>query len=84
MKLPVYRGCPILDGVNINAFVHSPQMNQFDPTASYTFYLSSYNYVCQGFMVDNHPSARAKPEGKGVVIDHKFHGYHAVSIIYPT
>jgi len=26
-------------------------------------------------MVDNHPSVRAKPEGKGVVIDHKFHGY---------
>jgi len=35
-------------------------------------------------MVDNHPSVRAKPEGKGVVIDHKFHSYHAVSIIYPT
>jgi len=35
-------------------------------------------------MVDNHPSVRAKLKGKGVVIDHKSHGYRAVSIIYPT
>ena len=35
-------------------------------------------------MVDYHPSAKAKPEGEGVVIDHKSHGYYAVSIIYPT
>ena len=35
-------------------------------------------------MVDNHPSAKAKPEGEGVVIDHKSHGYYAVSITYPT
>jgi len=35
-------------------------------------------------MVDNHPSVRVKPEGKGVVVDHKSHGYHAVSIMYPT
>ena len=35
-------------------------------------------------MVDNHPSARAKPEGKGVVIDHKPHGYRAINNIYPT
>ena len=28
-------------------------------------------------MVDNHPSTRAKPKGKGVVIGHKSHGYHA-------
>ena len=32
-------------------------------------------------MVDNHPSARAKPEGEGVVIDHKSPGYCAVTII---
>ena len=30
-------------------------------------------------MVDNHQGARAKPEGEGVVIDHKSHGYHAVT-----
>ena len=35
-------------------------------------------------MVDNYPSARAKPEGEGVDINHKTHGYRAVSIIYPT
>jgi len=35
-------------------------------------------------LVDNHPSAGAKPEGEGVVIDHKSHGYCAVSIKYPT
>jgi len=40
--------------------------------------------VAWGFMVDNHPSARAKPEGEGVVIDHKSLGYCAVTIIYPT
>jgi len=34
-------------------------------------------------MVNNHPSARAKPEGKGVVIGHRSHGYHAVNIILP-
>ena len=34
-------------------------------------------------MVDNHPSVRVKPEGESVVIDHKSHGYHALSIIYP-
>ena len=32
-------------------------------------------------MVDNHPSVRAKPENEGV---DKSHGYHAVSIVYPT
>ena len=32
-------------------------------------------------MVDNHPSARAKPEGKGVVIDHKSHGYTVLDIL---
>ena len=35
-------------------------------------------------MIDNHLGAREKPEGKGVVIDHKSHGYCAVSIMYPT
>ena len=35
-------------------------------------------------MVDNYPSARAKPEGEGVDINHKTHGYRAVSITYPT
>jgi len=43
-----------------------------------------YNTVAIGFMLDNHPSARVKPMGEGVVIDHKSHGYGAVSIIYPT
>jgi len=38
----------------------------------------------QVFTGDNHPSARAKPEGEGVVINHKSHGYSAVSTIYPT
>jgi len=33
-------------------------------------------------MVDNHPSARVKPKGKGVVIDHKSHGYTV--LICPT
>jgi len=32
-------------------------------------------------MVDNHPSTRVKPKDEGVVIDHKSHGYCAVSII---
>ena len=32
-------------------------------------------------MVDNHPSARAKPEGEGVDINHKSHGYYAVLYI---
>jgi len=31
-------------------------------------------------MVYNHPSTMAKPEGKGVVIGHKTHGYYAVNI----
>ena len=33
-------------------------------------------------MVDNHPGARVKPEGKGVVIDHKSWCYRAVSNNY--
>ena len=35
-------------------------------------------------MVDNNLSARVKPEGEGVVIDHKSHGYGAIIVIYPT
>jgi len=39
-------------------------------------------------MVDSHlqlsASTRAKPKGEGVVIDHKSHGYHTVSITYPN
>jgi len=34
-------------------------------------------------MVDNHLGARVKPEGEGVVIYHKPHGYHAVWYILP-
>ena len=32
-------------------------------------------------MVDNHPSARVKPEGEGVVINRKSRGYRAIIII---
>ena len=36
----------------------------------------------QEFMLDNHPSAReGEARGQGVVINHKSHGYRAVSII---
>ena len=44
----------------------------------------SYSTVARDLWSITTPSTRAQPVGEGVAIDHKSHGYRAVSIIYPT
>ena len=44
----------------------------------------SYSTVARDLWSITTPSPRAQPEGKGVVIDHKSHGYRAITITYPT
>ena len=44
-------------------------------------YVCSYSMVAMDLWSITTLSVRVQPEGEGVVINHKSHGYHAVSII---